>query len=95
MNFADFQLYNQATKNSGKYIKIYFMIVDFNKNNCLLTNMKQFPLELLKSVAFFSGTPGRLEKILSKFMGLLNGSDQNERNYIDKDAVHFKVKEDA
>ena len=33
------------------------MIADFNKNNCLLTSMKQLPLELFKSVAFFLGHP--------------------------------------
>ena len=33
------------------------IIADFNKNNCLLTSMKQLPLELFKSVEFFLGHP--------------------------------------
>ena len=36
--------------------KLILIIVDFNKNNCLLTSMKQLPLELFKSVAFFWDT---------------------------------------
>ena len=33
------------------------IIADFNKNNCLLTSMKQLQLELFKSVEFFLGHP--------------------------------------
>ena len=41
--------------------KFVLIIADFNKNNCLLTSMKQLPLEFFKSVAFFSGTPGSIK----------------------------------
>ena len=41
-------------ENISKFILI---IADFNKNNCLLTSMKQLPLALFKSVAFFLGHP--------------------------------------
>ena len=33
------------------------IIADSNKNNRLIICMKQLPLEVFKSVAFFSGTP--------------------------------------
>ena len=42
------------TLSTSKFILI---IVDFNKNNCLLTSMKQLPIELFKSFAFFLGHP--------------------------------------
>ena len=47
-------------ENMSKFILI---IADFIRNNCLLTSMKQLPLELFKSVAFFLGHPVCLRSI--------------------------------
>ena len=58
--FLTLLIFNFTTK-SPKILenisKCILIIADFNKNNCLLTSMKQLPLELFKSVAFFLGHP--------------------------------------
>ena len=41
----------------GNISKFILVIADLNENNRLIMSMKQLPLEFLKSVAFFSGTP--------------------------------------
>ena len=63
LKFADFNFATKSPKILENVSKFILIIADFNKDSHLIISMKQLPLELFKSVAFFSGTPGMHKKL--------------------------------